>query len=55
MKAPMPETIKLPSRIAMNQLIKSPMTIADYGKITPSNNTNTVSPIVQMLRMQKGQ
>lgn len=42
--------LKLPSRGAMKQLKDSRQTIADYGKITPVNSVESVSPLVQLLR-----
>jgi hypothetical protein len=45
--------LKLPSRSALNKLGKTDRSISDYGKATPINATDTLSPIVQMMRLRK--
>jgi hypothetical protein len=45
--------IKLPSRSALTKIGKSDKTISDYAKATPFSATDTVSPLLQLMRKPK--
>lgn len=44
----------LPNRSVLKTLTKGAPTINDYAKATPTNLTDTVSPVVQLLRQRRG-
>lgn len=44
----------LPNRGVLQALAKGAPNMNDYAKATPTNLTNTVSPVVQMLRVRRG-
>lgn len=44
----------LPNRGVLQALSKGAPNMNDYAKATPTNLTNTVSPVVQMLRVRRG-
>lgn len=48
------QATQLPDRSVLKTLSQGAPTINDYAKATPTNLTNTVSPVVQLLRLRRG-